>query len=224
MQWSCPRCGACWSGSLGGWGSVTFYTQLTALTHTELYRHGRGTRRTRRLVLLCIQSINPGWPHQRGRHGRPGMNGFHRLVALFGPPGSHVHTDGRGSHTATQPTTILPSTPSRLFRLALPNSATTRPMALPADVSACALDTRRRTTILLGCSLAAEFPMSTRYLCRDSRSGSGTTSAPIPNTHTARSDAQKYHNPGARGLPPRSIGGVELSPRLRTCQAVCGGE
>lgn len=104
------------------------------------------------------------------------------------------------------------------------HSATTRPMALPADVSACALDTRRRTTILLGRSLAAEFPMSTRYLCRDSRSGSGTTSAPIPNTHTARSDAQKYHNPGARGLPPRSIGGDELSPRLRTCQAVCGGE
>lgn len=78
-----------------------------------------------------VHAIHHPMVAQRGRHRRPSVNGFRRLVALSGPPGSHVHTDsmGTGSHTATQPTTVIPSTPPRVLRLALPNSATTRPMA-----------------------------------------------------------------------------------------------
>lgn len=72
MQWSYPRCGECWSGSLGGWDGVTFYTRLMALAPTEPCRHGREA-------------------------------GFRRLVALSGPPGSHVHTDGMGKPHGNRP-------------------------------------------------------------------------------------------------------------------------
>lgn len=131
---------------------------------TEVCRHGKQGSFVCRYFFLCIRSIIPWWPDQRGRHRRPSMNGFRRLVALSGPRGSHVHTDGRekprGNPTdhryPVHTTSSLQLGVARLRKDASNGILEPSFAVLPADVSACALDTRRCTTILLGRSLARQ--------------------------------------------------------------------